>query len=72
MNGRGSFPSETDGNPHSQLPRRLAHSGPVRGGTTFTQNPHHFSVQEKKGIFQYASLQDAVLVPYLREPRLRQ
>ncbi len=35
-----SFPSETDGNPHSQLPRRLAHSGPVRGGTTFTQNPH--------------------------------
>ncbi len=25
---------------HSQLPRRLAHSGPVRGGTTFTQNPH--------------------------------
>ncbi len=35
-----SFPSQTDGNPHSQLPRRLAHSGPVRGGTTFTQNPH--------------------------------
>ncbi len=34
------IPSETDGNPHSQLPRRLAHSGPVRGGTTFTQNPH--------------------------------
>ncbi len=32
--------TETDGNPHSQLPRRLAHSGPVRGGTTFTQNPH--------------------------------
>ncbi len=40
VHGRGSFPSETDGNPHSQLPRRLAHSGPVRGGTTFTQNPH--------------------------------
>ncbi len=40
MHGRGSFPSETDGNPHSQLPRRLAHSGPVRGGTTFSQNPH--------------------------------
>ncbi len=36
VHGRGSFPSETDGNPHSQLPRRLAHSGP----TTFTQNPH--------------------------------
>ncbi len=40
VHGRGSFPSETDGNPHSQLPRRLAHSGPVRGGATFTQNPH--------------------------------
>ncbi len=40
VHGRGSFPSETDGNPHSQLPRRLAHSGPVRGGNTFTQNPH--------------------------------
>ncbi len=40
VHGRGSFPSETDGNPHSQLPRQLAHSGPVRGGTTFTQNPH--------------------------------
>ncbi len=38
--GRSSFPSKTDGNPHSQLPRRLAHSGPVRGGATFTQNPH--------------------------------
>ncbi len=24
VHGRGSFPSETDGNPHSQLPRRLA------------------------------------------------
>ncbi len=40
VHGRGSFPSETDGNPHSQLPRWLAHSGPIRGGTTFTQNPH--------------------------------
>ncbi len=40
VHGCGSFPSETDGNPHSQLPRRLAHSGSVRGGTTFTQNPH--------------------------------
>ncbi len=40
VHGRGSFPSETDGNPHSQLPRRLIHSGPVRGGTTFSQNPH--------------------------------
>ncbi len=25
VHGRGSFPSETDGNPHSQLPRRAAH-----------------------------------------------
>ncbi len=40
VHGRGSFPSKTDANPHSQLHRRLAHSGPVRGGTTFTQNPH--------------------------------
>ncbi len=39
VHGRGSFASKTDGNPHSQLPRRLAHSGPVRGGATFTQNP---------------------------------
>ncbi len=39
VHGRGSFPSKTDGNPHSQLPRRLVHSGPVRGGATFTQNP---------------------------------
>ncbi len=39
VHGRGSFPSKTDGNPHSQLPRQLAHSGPVRGGVTFTQNP---------------------------------
>ncbi len=39
VHGRGSFPSKTDGNPHSQLRRRLAHSGPVRGEATFTQNP---------------------------------
>ncbi len=39
VHGCGSFPSKTDGNPHSQLPRRLAHSGPVRGGATFAQNP---------------------------------
>ncbi len=32
-------PLRTDGNPHSQLPRRLAHSGPVRGGATFAQSP---------------------------------
>ncbi len=29
--GCGSLPSETDGNLHTQLPRRLAHSGAVRG-----------------------------------------
>ncbi len=39
VHGRGSLPSKTDGNPHSQLPRRLAHSGSVRGGTALTQNP---------------------------------
>ncbi len=39
VHGRGSFPSKTDGNPHSQLPRRLAHSGPVRGGATIAQIP---------------------------------
>ncbi len=32
VHGRGPFPSKTDGNPHSQLPRRLAHSRSVRGG----------------------------------------
>ncbi len=32
MHGCGSLPSATDGNPHTQLPRRLAHSGPVAGG----------------------------------------
>ncbi len=34
MHGCGSLPSATDGNPHTQLPRRLAHSGPVAGGLT--------------------------------------
>ncbi len=28
----GSLPSATEGNLHTQLPRRLAHSGPVAGG----------------------------------------
>ncbi len=32
MHGCGSLPSETDGNPHTQLPQWLAHSGPVAGG----------------------------------------
>ncbi len=31
MHGCGSLLSATDGNSHTQLPRRLAHSGPVRG-----------------------------------------
>ncbi len=31
MHGYGSLPSETDGNPYTQLPQRLAHSGPVAG-----------------------------------------
>ncbi len=38
-NGCGSLSSTTDGNPHPQLPRRLAHSGPVRGGFSITQDP---------------------------------
>ncbi len=37
VHGHGSFPSKTDG--HFQLPRRLAHSGPVEGGATIAQNP---------------------------------
>ncbi len=39
MHGYGSLPSETDGNPYTQLPRRLAHSGPVAGGFDITQRP---------------------------------
>ncbi len=39
MHGHGSFPSKTDGNLHSQLPRRLARSRPVRGGIVVTQIP---------------------------------
>ncbi len=31
MHGCGSLTSATDGNPHTQLPHRLAHSGPVAG-----------------------------------------
>ncbi len=34
-----SLPSETDGNPHTQLPRRLAHFGPVAGGFDIAQDP---------------------------------
>ncbi len=39
MHGCGSLPSVTDGNPHTQLPRRLAHSGPVAGGFNIAQDP---------------------------------
>ncbi len=39
MHGCSSFPSATDENPHTQLPRRLAHSGPVAGGFNIAQNP---------------------------------
>ncbi len=39
MHGCGSLPSETDGNPHSQLPQRLANFGPVAGSFDFTQDP---------------------------------
>ncbi len=39
MYGCGSLPSATDGNLHPQLPRRLTHSGPVRGSFNIAQDP---------------------------------
>ncbi len=39
IHGCGSLPSATDGNPHTQLPRWLAHSGPVAGGFDIAQDP---------------------------------
>ncbi len=39
MHGCGSLPSEMDGNPHTQLPQQLAHSGPVAGGFDITDPP---------------------------------
>ncbi len=39
MHGCGSLPSVTDGNLHTQLPRRLAHSGPVAGGFNIAKDP---------------------------------
>ncbi len=39
MHGCCSLPSETDGNPHTQLPLRLAHFGPVAGGFDIPQDP---------------------------------
>ncbi|KAL0147865.1 hypothetical protein M9458_056824 [Cirrhinus mrigala] len=38
VHGRGSCPSETEGNPRPQLPRRLARSGPVRGRAVISQS----------------------------------
>ncbi len=38
MHGCGSLPSATDGNPHTQLPRRQAHSGTVAGGFNIAQD----------------------------------
>ncbi len=39
MHGCSSLPSAADGNPHPQLPRRLAHSGQVRGSFNIAQDP---------------------------------
>ncbi len=39
MHECGSLPSATDGNPRTQLPRRLAHSGPFRGIFDIAQYP---------------------------------
>ncbi len=39
MHGCGSLPSATDRNLHTQLPRRLANSGPVAGGFNIAQDP---------------------------------
>ncbi len=37
VHGRGSFLAETDGNPHPELPRRLAHFGSVGGRDSISQ-----------------------------------
>ncbi len=39
MHGCVFLPSAIDGNPHTQQPRRLAHSGPVAGGFNIAQDP---------------------------------
>ncbi len=39
MHECGSLPSAIDGNLHTQLPRRLAHSGPVAGSFNIAQDP---------------------------------
>ncbi len=39
IHGCSSLPSATDWNQHPQLPRRLVHSGPVRGSFNIAQDP---------------------------------
>ncbi len=39
MHGCGSLPFASDGNPHTQLPWRLAHFSPVAGGFDIAQDP---------------------------------
>ncbi len=39
MHEWGFLPSATDRNPHTQLPRRMAQSGPVAGGFNIAQDP---------------------------------
>ncbi len=39
IHGCGSLSSATDGNPHTQLSWRLAHSGPIAGGFDIPQDP---------------------------------
>ncbi len=51
--GCGSFPAETDGNPHPELPRRLAHFGPVGGRDSISQfhAPQPLRVPRTQGQF---------------------
>ncbi len=51
--GCGSFPAETDGNPHPELPRRLAHFGPVGGQASISQirAPQPLRVPRTQGKF---------------------
>ncbi len=39
MHGCGSLPFASDGNPHTPLPRRLVHFGPVAGGFDIAHDP---------------------------------
>ncbi len=53
VHGCGSFPTETDGNPHAELPRRLAHFGPVGGRASISQSwaPQLLRVPRTQGKF---------------------